>query len=149
LSHILVLNGPNLNLLGTREPDVYGSETLEDVQALCDTTGEQYGLEVTFRQSNLEGELVGWIQEAPGRYSGIILNAGALTHTSIALLDALLAVGIPTIEVHLSNIYRREEFRQTSYISRAAQGVICGLGSQGYGLALQALAALPEISATK
>jgi 3-dehydroquinate dehydratase-2 len=149
LSHILVLNGPNLNLLGTREPDVYGSETLEDVQTLCHTTGEEYGLEVTFRQSNLEGELVGWIQEAPGRYSGIILNAGALTHTSIALLDALLAVGVPTIEVHLSNIYRREEFRQTSYISRAALGVICGLGSQGYALALQALAAKPETSATK
>lgn len=139
---ILVLNGPNLNLLGEREPEIYGHETLADIEAKCIDTGASLGVEVDFRQSNLEGELVGWIQEARKGFNGIIINPAALTHTSVALLDALLASDKPVIEVHLSNIHRREEFRHNSYVSKAATGVICGLGSQGYDLALQAMARL-------
>lgn len=135
---ILILNGPNLNMLGTREPHIYGAETLADVEALCRAEGVRLGLDVDFRQSNHEGELVTWIQQARGARSAILLNAGAYTHTSVAILDALTAVDLPVIEVHLSNIFRREPFRHHSYVSMAARGVICGLGSHGYVLALQA-----------
>ena len=137
---ILILNGPNLNLLGSREPSIYGRETLDDIEAMCVRKGESLGLKVDFRQSNSEGELVDWIQQARGSAAGIVINAGALTHTSVAVLDALLAVELPTIEVHLSNIHRRESFRRHSYVSRAAQGMIIGLGSYGYALALEAMA---------
>ena len=141
---VLILNGPNLNLLGEREPDIYGHETLADIEARSKENGRSLGLDVDFRQSNLEGELVGWIQEARKEFDGIIINPAAFTHTSVALLDALLASEKPVIEVHLSNIHRREEFRHNSYVSKAATGVICGLGSQGYDLALQAMARLVE-----
>jgi len=139
---ILILNGPNLNLLGRREPALYGRTTLAEIEAMCREEGARLGLEVDFRQSNGEGDLVGWVQEAPDRFAGLIVNAGAYTHTSVALLDALRAVDIPLIEVHLSNIYRRETFRQHSYVSLAATGVICGLGARGYLLALGALTGL-------
>ncbi len=141
-SKVLVLNGPNLNLLGSREPDIYGHETLADIAALCERTAGALSLTVDFRQSNSESELVNWIQDARAGHAGIIINAGALTHTSVALLDALTASSLPVIEVHLSNIFRREEFRRHSYISLAARGVICGLGPQGYELALSAMAKL-------
>jgi 3-dehydroquinate dehydratase II len=140
--HILILNGPNLNLLGRREPDVYGRTTLADIEANCRAEAGRLGLAVECRQSNSEAELVTWVQEAPGRFAGVILNAGAYSHTSVALLDALRALNVPLIEVHLSNIYQRENFRQHSHVSLAAQGVICGLGGEGYMLALRALAAL-------
>jgi 3-dehydroquinate dehydratase II len=137
---IFVLNGPNLNLLGTREPEVYGTETLDDLKAKCDRKAQSLGFLVVFRQSNAEGELVNWIQEARTESSGLIVNAGAFTHTSIAILDALLACMVPIVEVHLSNIFAREPFRHRSYISQAAKGVICGFGSLGYELAIEALA---------
>ena len=136
---IYVLNGPNLNMLGTREPAIYGSETLDDIKKRVETRAKSLDLAIDFRQSNIEGELVNWIQEARSKASGIILNAGGYTHTSVAILDALQAAELPTIEVHLSNIFRRDQFRQHSYISLGATGVICGLGAQGYELALQAL----------
>ena len=138
---LYVLNGPNLNLLGTREPEVYGHETLDDLRERCERKAESLGLSVVFRQSNLEGELVTWIQEARTDASGLIVNAGAFTHTSIAMLDALLACPVPIAEVHLSNIFTREPFRHRSYISKAAKGVICGFGGLGYELAIEALAA--------
>lgn len=138
---VLVLNGPNLNLLGTREPEIYGSTTLADVDANCRARGRALGLEVDCRQSNHEGELVQWVQEARDTHQGLIVNAGAYTHTSVALLDALRASGLPAIEVHLSNIHRREDFRRHSYVSMAAVGMICGFGPLGYELALEALAA--------
>jgi 3-dehydroquinate dehydratase II len=141
---ILVLNGPNLNLLGQREPEVYGRTTLAEIEEMCRAAGKRLGLEVECRQSNGEGELVGWVQEAPGSFDAVVLNAGAYSHTSIALLDALRSLNKPLIEVHLSNIYRRESFRQHSYVSLAADGVICGLGPRGYLLALDALAAILE-----
>ena len=137
---VLVLNGPNLNLLGTREPEIYGSETLVDIEAACHERAKDLGLMVEFRQSNSEGELVDWVQEAGRSFDGLVVNAGAYTHTSLALLDALLAVDLPIVEVHLSNIHQRDEFRHHSYISKAADGIICGLGGQGYELALDALA---------
>jgi 3-dehydroquinate dehydratase II len=136
---ILIVNGPNLNMLGTRQPEVYGHETLADVEAACRTHATALGMEVEFHQSNHEGELVTWIQQARKRCAGIIINAGAYTHTSIAILDALLAAEVPTIEVHLSNIHQREDFRHHSYVSKAAKGMICGFGSHGYLLALDAL----------
>jgi 3-dehydroquinate dehydratase-2 len=139
---IFVLNGPNLNLLGSREPEVYGKETLNDIRARCEQKAAKLGLDVDFRQSNHEGELVAWIQEAKDSAAGLIVNAGAFTHTSIAMLDALLAAGIPCVEVHLSNIFKREEFRHNSYISKAAQGVICGFGPASYDLGIEALAKL-------
>ncbi len=140
---ILVLNGPNLNLLGTREPDVYGAETLSDIEAKCQAQAKSLGLSVAFKQSNTEGELVDWIQQASqDGFAGVIINAGAYTHTSVALLDALLACDLPILEVHLSNIFQREEFRHHSYISKAARGVICGFGGQGYELALEGMAGL-------
>ena len=139
---IYVLNGPNLNLLGSREPEVYGKETLDDVRARCERRAAALGFSIDFRQSNHEGELVAWIQEARDGAAGLIVNAGAFTHTSIAMLDALLACPIPSIEVHLSNIFTREPFRHHSYISKAVKGVICGFGAQGYELAIEALAAM-------
>lgn len=139
---ILVLNGPNLNLLGTRQPEIYGTTTLADIAASCAERGAALGLEVDFRQSNAEGELVGWVQEARTRHAGLVVNAGAYSHTSVALLDALTASDLPVIEVHLSNIFRREAFRHHSYVSLAATGVICGLGARGYLLALDGMAGL-------
>ena len=137
---ILILNGPNLNMLGEREPDIYGGDSLDAVGVACQHKGQTLGMAIDFRQSNSEGELVTWIQSATAEFSGIVINGGAYSHTSIAILDALRAAGLPTIEVHLSNIYRRESYRMHSYVSQAAQGVICGLGSQGYLLALDGLA---------
>ena len=139
-SKILVLNGPNLNLLGTREPDIYGSETLADIEVRALKCGDSLGLLVEFRQSNTEGQLVDWVQQARENVSLLIINAGAYTHTSVALLDALKACGIPVIEVHLTNIHQREEFRQHSYISKVALGTICGFGGYGYEMALEAAA---------
>jgi 3-dehydroquinate dehydratase-2 len=137
---VFVLNGPNLNMLGLRQPKVYGRATLADVEKLCRARAEALGLAVDFRQSNLEGELVGWIQEARKAAAGIVINAGAYTHTSVAILDALLTAKKPVIEVHLSNVFRRESFRHHSYVSPAAAGVIVGCGPLGYALALEALA---------
>lgn len=139
---ILVVNGPNLNMLGTRQPEVYGRETLADIEAACRAHGLTLGVEIEFRQSNHEGDLVTWIQEARGRCAGIVINAAAYTHTSVAILDALLAAEVPTVEVHLSNIHQREDFRHHSFVSKAAKGMICGFGSHGYILALEALARL-------
>lgn len=136
---VYVLNGPNLNMLGLREPHIYGSETLDDVRRMVEDHAKSLGLSVSFRQSNSEGELVTWIQEARTAASGIILNAGAYTHTSVAILDALTAAEVPVVEVHLSNIFRREPFRHHSYVSPAAFGVLCGFGPKGYLLALDGL----------
>ncbi len=136
---VLVLNGPNLNLLGVREPDIYGTTTLDDVRTVCETRADTLGLSVDFHQSNHEGELVDLIQQSRSANSGIVINAAAYTHTSVAIMDALKMCGIPVIEVHLSNIYRRETFRHHSYISPVANGVICGFGSKGYELALEAI----------
>jgi 3-dehydroquinate dehydratase-2 len=141
---IFVLNGPNLNLLGVREPAVYGSETLDDLRKRTEARGKALGLRVDFRQSNIEGELVQWIQEARDKAQGIILNAGAYTHTSVAILDALQAAELPAIEVHLSNIFRRDTFRHHSYVSLGVDGVICGLGPVGYELAVEAMAKILE-----
>ncbi len=138
---IYILNGPNMNLLGTREPEKYGRATLDDVEKLCRATAKRFGLEVEFRQSNHEGELVDWIQEASARKAaGIILNPAGYTTTSIAILDALLAVSMPVIEIHITNIHARESFRQGSYVSKAARSVIAGFGIQGYALAITGLA---------
>jgi 3-dehydroquinate dehydratase II len=141
---IYVLNGPNLNLLGSREPELYGSETLENVRARCERKAAKMGFAVDFRQTNYEGELVAWIQEAKEKAAGLIVNAGALTHSSIAMLDALLATELPCVEVHLSNIFQRESFRHISYVSKGAKGVICGFGPLGYELAVEALIASIE-----
>ena len=144
---VLILNGPNLNLLGQREPDIYGRTSLDDIKGAATARAKSHGLDADFRQSNDEGELVSWIQGArttstnPGA-AGIIINAAAYTHPSVAILDALLACGVPVIEVHLSNIFKREEFRHHSFVSRAATGVICGFGGQGYELAVDAMAQL-------
>lgn len=139
---IYVLNGPNLNLLGTREPAVYGHDTLADVKARTVVRAGELGLTVDFRQSNREGELIDWIQEAKTKAKGIVINAGGYTHTSVSILDALQAVELPAIEVHLSNIFRREAFRHHSFISGGVKGVICGFGAKGYELAVEALADL-------
>jgi 3-dehydroquinate dehydratase II len=138
---ILVLNGPNLNLLGTREPAVYGSATLDDIRALCEDAGARHGLGIDFRQSNHEGTLIDALHEAKDRHAGVVLNAGAYTHTSVALRDAIAAIGLPVVEVHLSNIHAREPFRHNSVIAPVALGMICGFGPQGYGLAIDALKA--------
>ena len=144
LPAIYILNGPNLNLLGVRDPSVYGRDTLADIEERCLARAASLDLQIEFRQTNHEGQLVDWIQEARESADGIILNAGAFSHTSVAVLDALLAAELPIIEVHLSNIFRRESFRHHSYVSLAATGVICGLGAQGYERALDALANLIE-----
>jgi 3-dehydroquinate dehydratase-2 len=140
---IYVLNGPNLNLLGTREPEKYGRSTLDDVEKLCRATADRFGIDIVFRQSNIEGEIVNWIQEAHAKgAAGIVLNPAGYTTTSIAILDALLAVPIPVIECHITNIHARESFRQNSYVSKAAKAVIAGFGIDGYGLAIAGLAAM-------
>ena len=136
---ILVLNGPNLNMLGKREPEIYGSKTLDDIKAECEKLAKEMSIKVDFRQSNNEGELVGWIQESRQKCAGIIINAGAYTHTSVAIRDALLSISVPIIEVHISNIFKREDFRHHSYISDVAIGMVCGLGTDGYTIALRAI----------
>ncbi len=142
IKNILILNGPNLNMLGSRENDIYGSDSLADIEQMCKKKSGKNGQAIDFRQSNSEGELVNWIQDALGKFDAIIINPAAYTHTSIAIHDALKAVQLPVIEVHLSNIYKRESFRHSSYISMIALGQICGLGKTGYKLALDALAEL-------
>ena len=134
-----ILNGPNLNLLGTREPEIYGTTSLADIEAMCLKHAEKRGLSVSFHQSNDEGTLVELIQEARSSGMGVIINAGAYTHTSVAILDAILALEIPVVEVHLSNLFKREEFRHHSFITPAAQGLICGLGAKGYVMAIDYL----------
>ena len=136
---ILIINGPNLNLLGKREESKYGKTTLEKVEKNCESHAKSIDLEIKFDQSNIEGEIVTIIQKAKSTYDGIIINAGGYTHTSVAILDALLAVKLPTIEVHITNIYNREEFRKKSLISKAANGIICGFGIKGYIMALDSI----------
>ncbi len=137
--HILVLHGPNLNLLGTREPMVYGATTLDEINATLMTLGKELGVSVEARQSNVEGELVTWIQQAPSQFQGLLFNPAAYTHTSIALRDAIIGVGLPMVEVHLSNIHRRESCRHRSYLASVALGQISGFGPQSYALGLRAL----------
>src|ERR1700755_301216 len=140
---VAVFNGANMNILGLPQPHLYGAATLDDVEQLCAETAEQLGLAIDFRQTNGEGELVSWVQECRGRAQGIVINPpGSYTTTATALMDVLPAPDLPVIEVHVTNIHRREEFRQHSYVSKAAVGVICGLGIQGYALALTAMAGL-------
>jgi 3-dehydroquinate dehydratase II len=139
---VYVLNGPNLNLLGLREPEIYGPATLDDIERQVNERAQNHGLAVEFRQSNHEGVLIDWIQEARTKASAIIFNPGGYSHTSVALLDALKTVACPVIEVHLSNPYRRETFRRHSFVSQAALGVICGFGARGYLLAIDAIASL-------
>lgn len=142
---IFVLNGPNLNMLGKREPGIYGGKTLADIEADCKATGAELGLTIDFRQSNHEGVLVDWLHEAADKAAGVAFNAGAYTHTSVALHDAIRAISpIPVIEVHISNVHAREEFRHKSMIAPAAKGVICGFGPQSYILALQALKTITQ-----
>ena len=136
---ILIINGPNLNLLGEREESKYGKTSLDEVKKNCELHGKSIDLEIKFEQSNIEGEIVTMIQKAKGVYNGIIINAAGYTHTSVAILDALLAIKIPTIEVHITNIYNREEFRKKSLISKAANGIICGFGINGYIMALDSI----------
>jgi 3-dehydroquinate dehydratase-2 len=139
---LYILNGPNLNTLGTREPEIYGHATLKDVEALCGSTAKPFGLEIEFRQSNHEGVLIDWIQEAREKAVGLIINPAGYTNTSIAILDALLLIKAPVIEVHITNIHKRESFRHISYVSKAARGVIAGCGIQGYALAITAVAGM-------
>ena len=136
---ILIINGPNLNLLGEREQNKYGNATLEQVKKNCETHAKTIDLQIKFEQSNIEGEIVTKIQKAKGVFDGIIINAAGYTHTSVAILDALLAIKLPTIEVHITNIYNREEFRKKSLISKAAKGIICGFGIKGYIMALDSI----------
>lgn len=137
---ILVMNGPNLNLLGTRQPEIYGATTLADIERNCTNAAARLGITVSYVQSNHEGVLIDEIHAARGTYDGIVLNAGAYTHTSVAIMDAIKSVALPVVELHLSNIHQRESFRHTSYISKVAVGQICGFGAAGYPLALEALA---------
>src|SRR5664280_2552640 len=147
---IYVLNGPNMNLLGTREPEKYGHATLADVENLCRATAKRFGLELVFRQSNKEGELVDWIQEAHAKKAaGLVLNPAGYTTTSIAIMDALLALKMPIVEIHVTNIHAREKFRQNSYVSKAAKAVICGFGVDGYALAITGLAGMVGTKAKK
>ena len=139
--HILIISGPNLNMLGKREPEIYGHETLEDVHNKCKGAANEADMTVSCRQSNNEGEIVTWLQEEMGKVDAIIINAAAYTHTSVALMDALFSVELPAIEVHLSNIHAREAFRHQSYVSRAVVGQICGFGSFGYVMAIDAMMA--------
>jgi len=146
---IYVLNGPNLNSLGTREPEKYGHSTLADVEKLCRGTAKRFDLAVEFRQTNREGEIVDWFHEAKAKKAvGIVINPAGYTTTSVAILDAILAVSIPTVEVHITNIHQRDEFRQHSYVSKGAKAVICGFGVQGYALAISGLASLIGAKAT-
>jgi 3-dehydroquinate dehydratase-2 len=145
MKNIWVLNGPNLNLLGSREPGIYGTSTLSDVEAMCLQTANAHGLALRFHQSNHEGQLVDWIHEAgrehaQGQLAGLVLNAGGYSFTSVALLDAIKATAIPMVELHISNVYARESFRHHSYISFVAKAVLCGFGVAGYSLAIQAIA---------
>lgn len=140
MTSILILNGPNLNLLGTRQPEVYGTTTLDDIHATSQAKADALGLTLAFEQTNSEGAMVDMIHTARGTHHGLIVNAGAYTHTSIALMDAVSSVELPTIELHLTNIHAREEFRHTSYIAKVSLGVICGFGAVGYSLALEAMA---------
>lgn len=137
---IFVINGPNLNLLGEREPEIYGTATLSDVEKMCRERAEELGAEIDFRQTNDEGELIGWLQEAKQNADAVVLNPAAFTHYSLAVRDAISATGVPVIEVHISNIYAREEWRAKSVVSPVARGVIAGLGVKGYLLAIEALA---------
>ncbi len=137
---ILVINGPNLNMLGKREPAIYGTATLKDIEKLCKDTAEQFDMTVDCRQSNIEGDIVTWIQESPSKYAGIVINAAAYSHTSVAILDALRLAGLPAVEVHITNIFARESFRQHSFVSQAVLGVISGLGISGYSYAIEYLA---------
>jgi 3-dehydroquinate dehydratase II len=140
---VYVLNGPNLNLLGSREPEIYGRGTLADVEKLCRATAKQHGLAVEFRQSNHEGEIIDWIQEARAKKAaGLVINPAGYGHTSVAILDALAALEVPVIEVHISNIHARESFRRRTYVSQVARAVLCGFGIHGYALAIDGLAAL-------
>jgi len=139
MASVLILNGPNLNLLGTRQPEIYGETTLADIRKACEDHALGLGVNVSFEQSNHEGVMIDHIHAANGTHNGIIINAGALTHTSVALMDAIASIDLPTVEVHLSNIHARESFRHLSYISRVAIGQICGFGAQGYLMALDAL----------
>lgn len=137
---ILVITGPNLNMLGVREPSIYGVKTLRDIEDLCDLTAKELGVTISFRQSNHEGEIVTWVQEAMTDFDGIVINGAAYSHTSVAIMDALKMVDVPIIEVHISNVFKREDFRHHSYISTVATGVISGLGGEGYAYAIRALA---------
>ena len=136
---VLILNGPNLNMLGVRQPEIYGKESLDDIKKLCEAHAASMNLKIELAQSNNEGELISWVQQAYSRYQGIVINPAGYGHSSIALMDALLSSPLPAIEVHLSNIAAREEFRHHTYTSRAVKGSICGMGSFGYVLALYAL----------
>ncbi|WP_420961794.1 type II 3-dehydroquinate dehydratase [Brucella sp. IR073] len=138
---ILVLNGPNLNMLGKREPGIYGAATLADIEAACQSEAKALGVEIEFRQSNHEGDLIDWIQEAGERGASVLINPAAYTHTSIALQDAIRAAKVTVVEVHLSNIHAREAFRHHSFVSPVAKGVLCGFGADGYVMGLRALAA--------
>ena len=145
---VFILNGPNLNMLGKSEPALYGTGTLADIEAMCAARAKELGLSIDFRQDNREGVLVDWLQEAGEKAAGIVLNAGAYTHTSIAIHDAIRGTGLPVIEVHLSNIFARETFRHHSFVSPVAKGMICGLGPQGYVLALEALATIIAVGSS-
>ena len=142
MAKILVLHGPNLNLLGVREPEIYGKATLEDVRRLCEARAQALGRTVVFRQSNHEGELIDWIQEARTAASAIVINPAGYGHTSVAILDALKAAGVPVVECHLSNPAAREDFRRHTYVSLAAAGLVSGFGAQSYELAVEAAAGL-------
>ncbi len=142
MAKIAVINGPNLNLLGQRQPEIYGSVTLKDIESICHEESKKLGLEVEFIQSNNESDIINAIQAAPKSAQAIIINAAAFTHTSVAILDALLASTLPVVEVHLSNIFKREEFRHKSFVSPAAAGVICGFGAESYRLGIQAVSKL-------
>lgn len=147
---IHILNGPNMNLLGTREPEKYGRATLADVEKLCKTTSARFGVDIVFRQSNHEGQLIDWIQEAQAKQvAGLVINPAGYTSTSIAILDALLTLSMPVIEVHITNIHQRESFRHVSFVSKAAKAVIAGFGIEGYALAIIGLAGLVGAKETK
>jgi len=139
IKKILIINGPNLNLLGEREESKYGKTTLNEIEKKCELHAKSIGVDIKFAQSNIEGEIVTMIQKAKSVFDGIIINGAAYTHTSVAILDALLAIKLPTIEVHITNIYSREDFREKSLISRAAKGIICGFGIKGYIMALDSM----------
>jgi len=146
---VLVLNGPNLNLLGTREPAIYGSETLDDVARMCREAAQRLDLALDFQQSNAEHQLIDWLHAARTRVDGVVINPAAYTHTSVALADALSAIGKPVIEVHISNVHRREAFRHHSYVSAIAEAVLVGCGTQGYVLALERMAAVVRARAAR